>query len=61
MSINPAKANAGTTETFLTSLVTNAGLLTFQVAVFVYLKQHLGRIYTPRTYLPPPEYASDIC
>jgi hypothetical protein len=58
MSINPAKANSSTTETFVTSLVTNAGLLVFQVAVFLYLKQHLGRVYQPRTYLPPPECVS---
>jgi hypothetical protein len=71
MSINPSKANSSTTETFVTSLVTNAGLLAVQVGplflvaaqpvdyvqvgIFIYLKQHLGRVYSPRTYLPPPE------
>jgi hypothetical protein len=39
----------------LTALVTNAGLLTVEVGAFLILKQRLGRIYSPRTYLPPPE------
>jgi hypothetical protein len=60
MSINPAKANSGTTQTFVTAFVTNIGLLTFQVGVFLYLKQHLGRVYSPRTYLPPPECVASV-
>ncbi|TFK46380.1 DUF221-domain-containing protein [Heliocybe sulcata] len=59
MSINPSKANSSTTKTFLTSLITNLGILAVEVGAFTVLKQRLGRIYTPRTYLPPPDKRSN--
>lgn len=58
MSIDPAKAKTGTTETFVTSLVTNVALLCIQVGIFLVLKKKFGRVYSPRTYLPPPECVS---
>lgn len=44
-----------TTQTFLTALVSNSLLLGVEIFIFVNLKNRLRRIYTPRTYLPPPE------
>lgn len=57
MSINTAKVN-NTTQSFVTALVTNAAILGVEVGAFTVLKQRLGRIYTPRTYLPPPDKRS---
>jgi len=53
MSVLPNATQNITTQAFLTSLVTNAGLLALQVGAFLYLKQRLERIYSPRTFLPP--------
>ncbi|KAJ7595058.1 DUF221 family protein [Mycena floridula] len=55
MSLTAGKSTSGTTKTFVTALVANAGLLIVEVVAFVLLKQRLGRIYSPRTYLPPPD------
>jgi hypothetical protein len=44
-----------TSRAFITAIVTNAALLAVQVGVFVVLKQKLGRIYSPRSFLPPVE------
>ncbi|KAJ7747247.1 DUF221 family protein [Mycena metata] len=49
-----AQDTSRSTQTFLTSLVANGGLLAVEVAAFVILKNRLGRIYSPRTFLPPP-------
>ncbi|CAK5265567.1 unnamed protein product [Mycena citricolor] len=46
--------SSNSTQTFLTSLVVNGTLLAVEVIAFVILKSRLGRIYSPRTYLPPP-------
>ncbi|KAF8070342.1 DUF221 family protein [Lyophyllum atratum] len=55
--ITPGKANgtSNTTKTFLTALVANAALLAVELGAFLILKQRLWRIYSPRTYLPPPD------
>jgi calcium permeable stress-gated cation channel len=53
--VTASQANNSTTKTFLTALVANGGLLAVEVGAFIILKQRLGRIYSPRTYLPPPE------
>ncbi|KAJ7647051.1 DUF221 family protein [Roridomyces roridus] len=42
------------TKAFTTSLVANGALLLVEIAAFLILKNHLGKIYSPRTYLPPP-------
>ncbi|KIY74044.1 DUF221-domain-containing protein [Cylindrobasidium torrendii FP15055 ss-10] len=56
MSISAADANKkSTTKTFATALVANGGLLLVEVGAFLILKQKLGRIYSPRTFLPPPD------
>ncbi|KAF9467356.1 DUF221 family protein [Collybia nuda] len=57
MSIDPNKVNgnSNTSQTFLTALVANAGLLVVEVGAFLILKQRLWRVYTPRAYLPPPD------
>ncbi|KAF8917993.1 hypothetical protein CPB85DRAFT_1284409 [Mucidula mucida] len=47
-------SKSNTTKTFVTALVVNGGLLLVEVGAFIILKQRLGRIYSPRTYLPPP-------
>ncbi|KAF8532738.1 DUF221-domain-containing protein [Gautieria morchelliformis] len=48
-------ATSTTTQTFLTALASNSILLGIEISAFVLLKTRLNRIYTPRTYLPPPE------
>ncbi|KAJ7085862.1 DUF221 family protein [Mycena crocata] len=56
MSVTASQANSGnSTKTFLTALVANGGLLIVEVGAFLILKSRLGRIYSPRTYLPPPD------
>ncbi|KAJ7072039.1 DUF221 family protein [Mycena amicta] len=47
-------SNSNSTKTFVTALVANGALLAAEVAAFIILKNRLGRIYSPRTYLPPP-------
>ncbi|KAJ7217741.1 DUF221 family protein [Mycena pura] len=47
-------SSSNSTKTFLTALVANGGLLAVEIAAFLILKSRLGRIYSPRTYLPPP-------
>jgi hypothetical protein len=44
-----------TSKTFVTAVVTNVALLSIEIAAFLILKAKLGRIYSPRTYLPPPD------
>ncbi|KAK0441132.1 DUF221 family protein [Armillaria borealis] len=57
MSVTAEQASSNsTTKTFVTALVVNGGLLVVEVGAFLILKQKLGRIYSPRTYLPPPEF-----
>lgn len=53
--VTPAKTQGLDSQTFLTSLATNAGVLSIELIAFVFLKHRLSRIYEPRTYLPPPE------
>ncbi|KAI0076270.1 DUF221-domain-containing protein [Panus rudis PR-1116 ss-1] len=53
--VTPSKAQGLNSETFLTSLVTNAGILGIELVAFIFLKNRLSRIYEPRAYLPPPE------
>lgn len=56
MSVTAEQASSNsTTKTFVTALVVNGGLLAVEVGAFLILKQKLGRIYSPRTYLPPPD------
>jgi hypothetical protein len=56
--VTPGKAQGTDSQTFLTALITNASVLALEVAAFVLLRSRLWRIYEPRTYLPPPGYAS---
>jgi hypothetical protein len=56
--VTPGKAQGTDSQTFLTALITNASVLVLEVAAFVLLRSRLWRIYEPRTYLPPPGYAS---
>ncbi|KAI0340297.1 DUF221-domain-containing protein [Trametopsis cervina] len=53
--VTPAKAQNLDSQTFLTSLATNAGVLAVELIAFVFLKHRISRIYEPRTYLPPPD------
>ncbi|KAG8885941.1 hypothetical protein FRB99_004411, partial [Tulasnella sp. 403] len=46
---------SNSTNSFVTALATNAALLVVQVGAFTYLKGRLQRVYTPRSFLPPPE------
>jgi calcium permeable stress-gated cation channel len=59
MSITPGKVNDKTNsdQSFVTALVVNGALLFIEVGAFLILKERLGRIYSPRTFLPPPESA----
>ncbi|KAJ7629889.1 hypothetical protein B0H17DRAFT_1109402 [Mycena rosella] len=55
MSVTASQVSSGnSTKTFLTALVANGGLLVVEIGAFLVLKRRLGRIYSPRTYLPPP-------
>ena len=58
--VTPGKAEGTDSQTFLTALITNASILGLEVLAFILLRRRLWRIYEPRTYLPPPEYASLI-
>lgn len=56
MAVSAEKAaSGGSSKAFLTSLVANVGLLSIEVGAFVILKARISRIYSPRTFLPPPE------
>ncbi|PFH52049.1 hypothetical protein AMATHDRAFT_57827 [Amanita thiersii Skay4041] len=48
-------AENNTSKSFAAALVTNTVLLALEVGIFVILKHKLWRIYSPRTYLPPPD------
>ncbi|KAF7334111.1 DUF221-domain-containing protein [Mycena venus] len=54
MSVTAEEAHASNTKSFLTALVANGGLLVAEVASFLMLRNCLARIYSPRTFLPPP-------
>jgi calcium permeable stress-gated cation channel len=58
MSITPGKVNGDTNsdKAFTTALVVNGALLCIEVGAFLILKEKLSRVYSPRTYLPPPEH-----
>ncbi|KAJ3833350.1 DUF221 family protein [Lentinula raphanica] len=45
-------------QSFVTAVVANSALLLVELGLFTGLKQRLERIYSPRTYLPPPEKRS---
>ena len=61
LTADQVKHNSGSSKTFATALVANAALLFVEVGAFIILKQKLQRIYSPRTFLPPPEKrASDL-
>ncbi|KAH8913667.1 hypothetical protein BT69DRAFT_136456, partial [Atractiella rhizophila] len=55
MSAASEDSKNATTETFLTALAINGAILAVEVIVFVLLKDRLSRIYSPRSYLPPPD------
>ncbi|KAF5389147.1 hypothetical protein D9757_004969 [Collybiopsis confluens] len=55
--INPNEVT-NSTRAFITALIANTALLGVEVGLFLFLKQRLKRIYSPRTYLPPPEKRS---
>lgn len=58
MSLVPGQADQDTNNSdkaFVTALVANGALLIVEVAAFLLLKQRLDRIYSPRTFLPPPD------
>lgn len=59
--VTPEKAQGLDSQTFLTALAINAGILFVELAAFVILKHRLSRIYEPRSYLPPPEYVLALC
>lgn len=55
--VSSSQAEGLSSQTFVTALVTNASILGIELAAFIFLKHRLSRIYEPRAYLPPPEYA----
>ncbi|KAF7306002.1 hypothetical protein HMN09_00754700 [Mycena chlorophos] len=57
--VSSSQASSSSTKTFVTALVANGALLVAEVGAFVILKNRLGRIYSPRTYLPPPQSFPD--
>ncbi|KAF7321922.1 hypothetical protein MKEN_00714500 [Mycena kentingensis (nom. inval.)] len=57
--INPGQADSSSTKTFVTALVANGALLAAEIGAFLILKKRLGRIYSPRTFLPPPAKRAD--
>ncbi|KIO24905.1 hypothetical protein M407DRAFT_15343 [Tulasnella calospora MUT 4182] len=48
-------AKSNSQNAFVTAFVTNAAALAVQVGAFTYLKGKLHRVYSPRSFLPPPE------
>ncbi|TCD61098.1 hypothetical protein EIP91_009035 [Steccherinum ochraceum] len=54
--VSSTSAQSSSSQTFITALVTNLGILALELVAFVILKHKLTRIYEPRTFLPPPEY-----
>ncbi|KAG9007929.1 hypothetical protein FRB93_006948 [Tulasnella sp. JGI-2019a] len=55
MSITQEQLQKGGSEnSFLSAFATNAVLLAVQVGAFTFLKGRLHRVYTPRSFLPPP-------
>jgi hypothetical protein len=57
MSTTPGKATStanNSVQSFLTALVINAGALALEAAAFTYLHRKYARIYSPRSFLPPP-------
>ncbi|KAF9261249.1 DUF221 family protein [Marasmius fiardii PR-910] len=58
MSAAGFSSGGGSTKSFVTALVANSALLGVEVAAFIILKAKLGRIYSPRTFLPPPDKRS---
>ncbi|KAJ7079066.1 DUF221 family protein [Mycena belliarum] len=55
MSVSASQVGNSSTKTFVTALVANGALLVVEIGAFLVLKSRLGRIYSPRTYLPPPD------
>ncbi|KAJ3865912.1 DUF221 family protein [Lentinula novae-zelandiae] len=55
--ITPGSVTSST-QGFLTAVIANSALLFVEVGLFLVLKQRLQRIYSPRTYLPPPDKRS---
>ncbi|KAF5364658.1 hypothetical protein D9758_005530 [Tetrapyrgos nigripes] len=47
-------SSSNTTSSFLTALVVNGALLGIEVGAFLVMKTTLYRIFSARTYLPPP-------
>lgn len=58
--VTAEKAASANTQSFITALVVNSALLLVEVGAFTILQQHFKRVYSPRTYLPPPEYVKEI-
>ncbi|THU96938.1 DUF221-domain-containing protein [Dendrothele bispora CBS 962.96] len=57
MAINPERVN-NTSKSFLTALVANGALLSIEVGAFLVMKANMERMFSPRTYLPPPDKRS---
>ncbi|KAJ3732412.1 DUF221 family protein [Lentinula guzmanii] len=55
--ITPGRVTTST-QSFVAAVVANSALLLIEVGLFTALKQRLERIYSPRTYLPPPDKQS---
>ncbi|KAG8889514.1 hypothetical protein FRB98_003988 [Tulasnella sp. 332] len=56
MSVTQAQLEKSNSQnSFLSALATNGALLAVQVGAFTYLKGRLHRVYTPRSFLPPPD------
>ena len=54
------KAAQASSQSFLTALITNTALLIVEVSAFAILQQHFKRVYSPRTFLPPPECVNPL-
>ncbi|KAE9399448.1 DUF221-domain-containing protein [Gymnopus androsaceus JB14] len=55
--VDPSSVTTST-KSFFSAVIGSTALLLIEVSLFLLLKQRLERIYSPRTYLPPPEKRS---
>lgn len=53
-------ATRASSKSFVTALVTSTALLAVEFGAFVIMKRKMGRIYSPRTYLPPPDKRANV-
>ncbi|KAK7455300.1 phosphate metabolism protein 7 [Stygiomarasmius scandens] len=57
MAVDPNRIS-NSSKSFMTALIANGALLGIEVGAFLVMKSNMERIFSPRTYLPPPDKRS---